>query len=93
MSIYIEVEGLNGAVDDSLQAEVDSRSASLLVALPGKRKRRFALTNLYADVASVQIEVKKSKHMVVLRLLKKQEASWPKLQHSRQPKWCSPRGL
>eukprot|EP00418_Pyrodinium_bahamense_P014305 CAMPEP_0179109352 /NCGR_PEP_ID=MMETSP0796-20121207/50983_1 /TAXON_ID=73915 /ORGANISM="Pyrodinium bahamense, Strain pbaha01" /LENGTH=180 /DNA_ID=CAMNT_0020807455 /DNA_START=81 /DNA_END=623 /DNA_ORIENTATION=- len=82
VSIYIELPGLDDVADDALLAESGEKSVSLTIASLGGKKRRFALSGLFAEIDGVKLERKKGKNTVVLKMQKKEEKSWWKLQES-----------
>eukprot|EP00418_Pyrodinium_bahamense_P059053 CAMPEP_0179174554 /NCGR_PEP_ID=MMETSP0796-20121207/86181_1 /TAXON_ID=73915 /ORGANISM="Pyrodinium bahamense, Strain pbaha01" /LENGTH=238 /DNA_ID=CAMNT_0020877851 /DNA_START=67 /DNA_END=783 /DNA_ORIENTATION=+ len=80
VSIYIEMDGLDDVADDALTTTSGEKEVSLTIASIGGKKRRFALAGLFAEIEGVKLERKKGKNTVVLKLQKKEEKSWWKLQ-------------
>merc|ERR1740129_2548767 len=80
VSIYIEMEGLDDLADDAFTTASGEKDVSLTIANVGGKRRRFALTGLFAEIDGVKLERKKGKNTVVLKLQKKEEKPWYKLQ-------------
>jgi len=80
VSIYIELDGLDDVPDDALCLESGEKSVSLTIASLGGKKKRFALSGLFAEIDGAKLERKKGKNTVALKLQKKEEKSWWKLQ-------------
>merc|ERR1719437_384962 len=82
VSIYIELEGLDDVADDALATESGEKDVSLTIASIGGKRRRFVASGLFAEIDGVKLERKKGKDTVVLKLQKKEEKPWYKLQES-----------
>ncbi|CAK9045779.1 unnamed protein product [Durusdinium trenchii] len=82
VSIYIELDGLDDCTDDMFQATSGETDVSLTITKVAGRKRTFTLKNLAHEIDGAKVNHKKGKGMVVLKLIKKEEQPWFKLQES-----------
>jgi len=82
VSIYIELDGLDDCTEDMFQASSGEKDVSLTIAKVAGRRRTFSLKDLAHEIDGVKVNHKKGKGMVVLKLIKKEEQPWFKLQES-----------
>ncbi|CAE7191440.1 pgk-1, partial [Symbiodinium sp. CCMP2456] len=82
VSIYIELDGLDDCTEDMFQASSGEKDVSLTIAKVAGRRRTFSLKDLAHEIDGVKVNHKKGKGMVVLKLTKKEEQPWFKLQES-----------
>merc|ERR1740129_26686 len=76
VSIYIEMDGLDEVADDALTTEAGEKDVSFTIASIGGKRRKFALSGLFAEIDGVKLERRKGKNTVVLKLQKKEEKTW-----------------
>merc|ERR1719152_597345 len=79
VSIYVELDGLDALADDKITHTSGETEVSLTIEVGGKA-RKLALSGLFAEIDGCKMERKMGKNMVVLKLQKKEEKSWYKLQ-------------
>mmetsp|Transcript_13494 Transcript_13494/g.28135 ORF Transcript_13494/g.28135 Transcript_13494/m.28135 type:complete len:159 (+) Transcript_13494:106-582(+) len=82
VSIYVELDGLDAVPDDAITVESSARDVSLRIKAVGTppRTKRFKLVNLANEIEGVKLVRKSGKNTVTLRLSKKEEKSWWKLE-------------
>eukprot|EP00930_Biecheleria_cincta_P042850 TRINITY_DN2948_c0_g1_i1.p1 TRINITY_DN2948_c0_g1~~TRINITY_DN2948_c0_g1_i1.p1 ORF type:complete len:619 (-),score=212.27 TRINITY_DN2948_c0_g1_i1:77-1933(-) len=82
VSIYIELDGLDDCPESAFKATSGEKDVSLTIASVAGKQRTFSMKDLAQEITGVKVNQKKGKNMVVLKLTKKEEAPWYKLQEN-----------
>jgi len=82
VSIYIELDGLDDCPESAFKATSGEKDVSLTIESVAGKQRSFSMKDLSEEITGVKVNQKKGKNMVVLKLVKKEEQPWYKLQAS-----------
>jgi len=82
VSIYIELDGLDDCPESAFKATSGEKDVSLTIDSVAGKQRSFTMKDLAQEITGVKVNQKKGKSMVVLKLIKKEETPWYKLQEN-----------